>query len=407
MKRLSSENTSLVFAALAHGIMHLFAAFYFTIVLALEIAWDRPFAELIALWTPAAILIGLAALPAGWLADRWSARGMIALAFAGMGVFSIVAGFTDGPATMLPVLAAIGIFASVYHPVGIPWIMRVARHNPGKALAINGLFGGIGVGIGGLTAGTLIDLAGWQAAFIVPGVISIAVAAVMALLIRAGRVAEPQQQPSSKHGQPSRDERFRGVAILLVATFASGLTYQVTQSAAPKMFDARVGDLLGDGTFGIGLLVFVVYFLSGFGQLAGGWLADRWSWKGAYMIAWCINLPMLWIAATLGGPGLVIVVIVMTTAATSALPAESLLFARFVPERHHGLFFGLRYVLALGAAPIAIQFVAVVQSRTGDFAWLYWALGSLAVAVIAAVIFLPPVRGGLAPEERIAAAAAE
>jgi len=407
MTRLSPENTSLVFAALAHGIMHLFAAFYFTIVLALELAWDRPFAELIALWTPAAILIGLAALPAGWLADRWSARGMIALAFAGMGLFSIAAGFTDGPATLLPVLAAIGIFAAVYHPVGIPWIMRVARHNPGKALAINGLFGGVGVGLGGLTAGTLIDLAGWQAAFIVPGLISLAIAVAMALLIRAGRVAEPPHQLDTKPGQPTRDERFRGVSILLATTFAGGLTYQVTQSAAPKLFDARLGDFLGDGTFGIGLVVFVVYFLSGFGQLAGGWLADRWSWKGAYMVAWCINLPMLWIAATLVGPALVIVIIVMTTAATSALPAESLLFARFVPERHHGLFFGLRYVLALGAAPIAIQFVAFVQSRTGDFVWLYWTLGSMALAVIATIAFLPPARGGLAPAERIAAAAAE
>jgi MFS family permease len=408
MTRLSPETVSLIFAALAHGIMHLFAAYYFTIVLALEIAWDLPFAELIALWTPAAILIGLAALPAGWLADRWSARGMIALAFAGMGAFSIVAGFTDGPATLLPVLAAVGIFASVYHPVGIPWIMRVARHNPGKALAINGLFGGVGVGVGGLSAGALIDLAGWPAAFIAPGLVSLAVAVAMALLIRAGRVAEPPRQPGSKHGQPTRDERFRGVAILLATTFAGGLTYQVTQSAAPKLFDARLGDLLGDGTFGIGLVVFAVYFLSGFGQLLGGWLADRWSWKGAYIVAWCINLPMLWLAASLGGPGLVLVVIIMTTAATSALPAESLLFARFVPERHHGLFFGIRYVLALGAAPIAIQFVAYVQSATGDFAWLYWTLGSAAVAVIAGIAFLPSVGAGIAPEdEPVVAAAAE
>jgi MFS family permease len=406
--RLSPENNSLVFAALAHGIMHLFAAFYFTIVLALESAWQRPFAELIALWTPAAILIGLVALPAGWLADRWSARGMIALAFAGMGMFSIVAGFTDGPATLLPVLAAIGIFAAVYHPVGIPWIMRVARHNPGKALAINGLFGGVGVGIGGLSAGALIDLAGWQAAFIVPGLISLAAAVAMALFIRAGRIAEPRRQAGARHIQPTRDERFRGISILLATTFAGGLTYQGTQSAAPKLFDARLGEFLGDGTFGIGLVVFAVYFLSGFGQLAGGWLADRWSWKGVYIVAWCINLPMLWIAATLAGPGLVIVVIVMTTAATSALPAESLLFARFVPERRLGLFFGIRYVLALGAAPIAIQFVAFVQSATGDFVWLYWTLGAMAVAVIATIAFLPPARAGLAPEEeRVAAAAAQ
>ena len=408
MTRLSPEKTALVFASLAHAFMHIFAAYYFTIVLALEIAWQRPFAELIALWTPAAILIGLAAVPAGWLADRWSARAMIALAFAGMGAFSIVAGFTTGTMTMLPVLAAIGIFAAIYHPVGIPWVMRVAYQNPGKALAINGLSGGIGVGLAGLTAGTLIDVAGWQAAFIVPGLVSLAIAAAMALLIRAGRVAEPGRQLGAKHGLPTRDERIRGVTILLATTFASGLTYQVTQSAAPKLFDARLGDMLGDGTFGIGLVVFIVYFVSGFGQLLGGWLADRWSWKGAYILAWCVNLPMIWIVATLVGPALVIVVIVMTTAATGALPPESLLFARFVPERHHGLFFGLRYVLALGAAPIAIQLVAYVQSVTGDFAWLYWGLGSMALVVIAIIAFLPPARAGLSSDqERIVAAAAE
>ena len=408
MKRLSPESMSLIFASLAHGFMHLFAAFYFTIVLALEIAWDRPFAELIALWTPAAILIGLAALPAGWLADRWSAGGMIALAFAGMGIFSVVAGFTDGPAPLLPVLAAIGIFAAIYHPVGIPWIMRVAHQNPGKALAINGLFGGVGVGIGGLSAGALIDFAGWQAAFIVPGLVSLAVAAAMALLIRANRIAEPPRQPDAKHGQPTRDERFRGVSILLATTFAGGLIYQTTQSAAPKLFDARLGDVLGDGTLGIGLVVFVVFFLSGFGQLMGGWLADKWNWKSAYLVAWCINLPMLWITATLGGPALVVIVLIMITAATSALPAESLLFARFVPARHHGLFFGLRYVLSLGSAPIAIQFIAFVQSETGDFAWLYWTLGSAALAVIGAIAFLPAARSGLSPaEERVVAAAAQ
>ncbi len=321
MMRLSPEHVSLIFASLAHAFMHMFAAYYFTIVLALELAWERPFAELIALWTPAAILIGLAAVPAGWLADRWSARAMIALAFAGMGGFSIVAGFTEGPATLLPAMAAVGVFAAVYHPVGIPWVMRVAYRNPGKALAINGLFGGVGVGFAGLTAGALIDLAGWQAAFIVPGLVSLAVAAAMALLIRNGRVAEPDRQPDATQGQPTRDERLRGVTILLATTFAGGLTYQVTQSAGPKLFDARLGDLLGEGTFGIGLVVFIVYFVSGFGQLLGGWLADRWSWKGAYLVAWCINLPMLWLAASLGGPALVIVVIIMTTAATSALRA--------------------------------------------------------------------------------------
>ena len=55
MTRLSPENVSLIFAALAHAFMHMFAAYYFTIVLALEVEWSLPFHELIELWTPGAL----------------------------------------------------------------------------------------------------------------------------------------------------------------------------------------------------------------------------------------------------------------------------------------------------------------------------------------------------------------
>ena len=73
-----SSRLTLVFSCLGHGYMHTFTAFYFVIVLALEADWGLPYHELIELWTLGALLVGLGALPAGWLADRWSARAMIA-----------------------------------------------------------------------------------------------------------------------------------------------------------------------------------------------------------------------------------------------------------------------------------------------------------------------------------------
>ncbi len=68
-----SARLPLVFSCLGHTYMHLFTAFYFVIVLALEDAWTLPYHELIELWTLGALLVGLVALPAGWLGDRWSA----------------------------------------------------------------------------------------------------------------------------------------------------------------------------------------------------------------------------------------------------------------------------------------------------------------------------------------------
>ena len=52
-----SARLPLVFSCLGHAYMHLFTAFYFVIVLALEDAWTLPYHELIELWT-------LGALPA-------------------------------------------------------------------------------------------------------------------------------------------------------------------------------------------------------------------------------------------------------------------------------------------------------------------------------------------------------
>src|SRR5690606_6322836 len=127
-----------------HFYIHLFTAFFFVIVLAIEADWQLPYHQLVELWTLGAFLVGAGALPAGWLGDRWSAPGMMAVFFIGIGLTSIVCGFAETPAGLTVGLAGIGLFASIYHPVGIAWLVRHARSR-GKALGLNGIFGSAGV----------------------------------------------------------------------------------------------------------------------------------------------------------------------------------------------------------------------------------------------------------------------
>ncbi len=65
------------------------------------------------------------------------------------------------------------------------------------------------------------------------------------------------------------------------------------------------------------------------------------------------------------------------------------MLARFTPARHQGLAFGLKFVLAFGAAPVAMQLVAFVQARTGEFAWLFVALAATACVAALAAALLP------------------
>jgi MFS family permease len=113
-------------------------------------------------------------LPAGWLGDRWSAPGIMVVFFIGMGVSAIFCAFAPvHDFVWLSIgLGGIGLFGSVYHPVGIPWVMRTAERQ-GTALGINGVFGSAGNACAGLVVGGLIALVDWRAAFIVPGAISV------------------------------------------------------------------------------------------------------------------------------------------------------------------------------------------------------------------------------------------
>ena len=382
-----STRLPLLFSCLGHAYVHLFTAFYFVIVLALEADWGLPYHELIELWTLGALLVGLGALPAGWLGDRWSAPGMMAVYFLGMGASSIACGFLDGPWALLLGLASIGLFASIYHPVGIPWLVRNAKAR-GKALGFNGTFGAIGIASAGLVAGALIDAYSWRAAFIVPGVICLVTGLALLACMRLGLVTNGSARASS---QPpaGRGDMLKGFLLLLVTMTVVGIVFQATQTALPKVFDLRLRDLVGEGALGVGAIVAGVYAIGGVMQVAGGHLADRYPLKPVYIATFLFQGPALAAVAAFSGLPLMAVAALGVLLSVAALPAENMLLVRYTPERHQSLAFGLKFVLAFGTAPMAIWLVSAIQARTGEFVWLFLGLAMLCALAMAVSLFLP------------------
>jgi len=384
------------FSGAGHFLFHYFAAMYFTIVLAVAKDWTASdYEALIALWTPASALIGLAALPAGRLADKWSAPGMLAVMFLGMGVATAAAGFASDQVMLGIMLGAIGLFAAIYHPVGIAWLIRTSAGATGQKLAINGIFGGMGAAAAGALTGILIEAVGWRGAFMIPGSLCVLVGLALVWCLNTGRVVEGLSSARADVG--GRDGRGHGAAFaaLLFPMFAIGLIYNTTQTAMPKLFEENMVGWLGGDISKIGFAVGAVYTAGALMQLVGGRLADRYSLKLIYGLGWCLMAPLLFVMAWFGEGALFFAAVGLVIVNTSALPAENMMLARFAPAQHQGLAFGIKFVLAFGAGPIGVLLIKYGREWTGDFTALLMGLAALAAFAVLVVLLLP--RDGRGP----------
>lgn len=380
-----SARFALVFSCLGHSLMHLLAAFYFVIVLRLEQEWQLPYHELVELWTLGALLIGLGAIPAGWLGDRWSAPGMMIVMFVGMGLSTISGGLSTSPTGLLLSLSALGLFAAIYHPVAIAWLVRSAKAQ-GKALGLNGIFGSVGVAASGIVTGLLLDISGWRAAFIVPGVFSLVTGLVLWWLYWRGLVVDTKQDQNPQPS-PSRQDMIRGFAILLITMLMMGLAFHVMQAALPKLFSLRLE--LSSGALGIGSLVAGVYTIAGIVQFIGGHLADKYSLKAVYLGGLLLQAPILALVAQTTGIPLVLVVTIAVFLNAGILPAENMLIARYTPAKHRSLAYGIKFVLAFSCAPLAVILVSYFYAQSGEFMRLYWLVAGSMAAAFAIALWLP------------------
>jgi MFS family permease len=388
--KAQSARLALLFSCLGHAYMHLFTAFYFVIALSLEADWGIPNHELVKLWALGSLLVGLAALPAGWLGDRWSAAGMMTVFFIGLGISGIVCGLVSSTTALMLGLAAVGLFSAIYHPVGIAWLVKSARAR-GMALAVNGIFGSLGVASAGLVAGVLIDAVSWRAAFIVPGVVCLATGIALLVALRLGWVRESAAEHAPEP-LPSRGDRARVYAVLLMTMAVMGLMFHATQASLPKVFDLRLRDLAGEGALGIGALVALVYTAGGLMQLAGGWLADRFPLKPIYLGAFVLQVPVMALIASTGSLPLIGLSVMTVILSSAALPAENMLLARYTPSRHRSLAFGVKFVLAFSIANPAILLASWVEGRSGEFTQLYLILAVIAAVAAVVACFLPSAR---------------
>ena len=369
----------------AHAIDHMFLLIFATAVGA--IAADFGFADwesLMPYGVGAFLLFGLGSLPAGRLGDLWGRRQMMLLFFFGMGASLLLVAVTRNAWQLAGALTLMGAFSSIYHPVGIPMLVRGAPR-PGLAIGINGLAGNLGVALAAVTSGFLVQYVGWRAAFVVPAFLSIACGVVFAR-IAPHELAPPAHgaRTPAAHGGPPLGRIF---AVMTIAACASSLLFNLTTNGNGQLLRERLAGIVEDPAL-LGTLLACVYVIASFAQVAIGLLIDRYPMRRVYLAVVALQAPLFIAAADAKGWTLFALQIAFMIVIFGAIPFTDAMIVRYVDDRLRSRVSGMRLFVSFGVSSTAVWALGPVVKAAG-FSTLLWSMAGIAAMTLCAVLMLP------------------
>jgi MFS family permease len=402
---MTRDRIHFLFLNVGHFLDHLFTLIFASVAaLALSREWGLGYGKLLTYATPGFFAFGLFSLPAGWLADKWSREGMIGVFFVGIGLASVATAFATTPLQVGVGLFVIGVFAAIYHPVGLAIVTQHWR-NTGMRLAVNGVFGNLGVASAALLTGYFIDHGGWRAAFVVPGLISVLIGVLYTLTFwremhggNSAVAAAPAMQ-----GLDTRALLLRVSGIVFLTTAVSSVIFQSTTFALPKIFDERLQGVAGsiagwltatdianraDLATVVGGFAFAVFAVASLAQLIVGGMLDRYGPRTVFLGAAAIQVVFFAMMPGLHDGLALAAALGFMLGAFGQIPINDFMIGKMASGEARARVYGVRYVVSFTALAAALPLISIVYERWG-FDMLFRVLSGAALIVLLAVACLP------------------
>ena len=374
-----------------HFLDHLFTLIFATVAaLALHREWGLGYADLLKYATPGFFAFGVFALPAGWLADKWSREGMMSAFFIGIGLSSIATSFARTPFEIGLGLFVVGVFAAIYHPVGLAIVVEKWK-NTGMRIAVNGVWGNLGVASAALVTGYFIDHGGWRIAFVVPGVLSILLGIAYTVLMWP-EIVQPRAKVKAKSAARTMPADVKALLlrvslIVFVTAAVSSVVFQSTTFALPKVFDERLGGI-GVSATALGGLAFLVFALGSMGQLVVGHFLDRVGPRTVFAVAALAQVVFFGMMPGLSDWAALLCAMAFMLAAFGQIPINDYMIGRLAEGEWRARIYGVRYVVSFTALAATLPLIAFVHANWG-FDTLFRVLAICAAVILGAVLMLP------------------
>ena len=315
---------------------------------------------------------------------------MLGAFFVGTGLSLAVAGLATSPLALALALAAAGLFAAIYHPIGTAMLVDAAGSRPGRAIGVNGVCGNIGVALAPVVTGLLANAASWRAAFAAPGLVCLAAGL---LWLRVPAIEHASHRGRAAFPPIPRALVRRAVIVLLLIAAVSGLVFNAFTLLLPKLMQDRLADspnllpLVGVAAFGVTLCGAVT-------QFTVGRMIDRLTLHRVFLPLALVLAPGLAALAWLHGWAVLPVAAVIFGQVT----VNETMTARYISPETRARMYSVRFFVGFLGAAAAPPMVGLLQQRTGSLALVMLVLAAFALVTLGCAVFFPDRPEELRPE---------
>ncbi|MEX0582109.1 MAG: MFS transporter [Sneathiella sp.] len=388
---MSSQQLRFTFLNVGHFVDHLFMLIFakaaFSAGIAFGLAEDGAYAEMIPYGIPSLVLFGAGAPLAAYIADKWNRNSMITVFFVGIGLSAIATGFAQNPLQIAFGLAAIGLFASIYHPVGIAMVVQ-GGGKIGWRLGINGVWGNMGVAAAPLITGFILADYSWQAAFIVPGVVAIAFGLGFMLFVRRGGGKPPVHAAGEKEIVGFMPGWQRALVAMSLVTSAGGFVFGTMTFVIPRMFEVSMPDVTVDVAT-TGLLAALVYAVAAFAQLAVGRMIDSYRIKPVLICIAVAQPALIGLMSLQNNYALFFATLVAMAFVFGQIPITDTVISRYVPDLWRSKVMAVKLMLNLVIGAMSLLAARFILEQGGGFSGVMAVAAIVACFIVLAALLLP------------------
>ena len=331
------------------------------------------------------ILFGAVAPLAASLADRFSRSLLLVIYHFGIGLAAILAGFAQTVWQLSAAIGLIGVFASIYHPVGIAMLIKSNRRI-GFRLGINGVFGNMGVAAAPLIAGILLTMGDWRLCFILPGIFCLIYGFAFITALEE-EYQQPTQKKQVKKSGFSPNWKLALAAVFL-STASGGFVFSAMTFVVPRYFEISMASISSSVAI-TGLLASLVYACASFTQIAVGWIIDRVEPKWVLFGIGIGQIFFIFLTSQFTDYALFFAMLIAMSFVFGQIPITDTILSRYVPDEWRAKALSLKFMLNLVVGAAVLPICGILLQSGMMMSSLFVILSCIAALVVASGIILP------------------